>query len=317
MTAAARVCVVVSAYNRSGLLATLVESLQAQTITDFEAVLVDNGSTDDTGARLRELTADDPRFRVLAVEDNRGPARARNLAWRSTSCPWIAFTDDDCAPEPQWLQALLDASRDADIVQGRTLPASDREGWFDRSQTIEGWSGRFETCNLLVPRATLERLDGFSERFRIAMGEDTDLGLRAVASGDTTGFCRDAVVRHHMWPSGFATFLEQRRRYAQHVELMSVQPSARQLLRWGLVVRDVHLLVWGLVPVTAASIWLDVPWVPVAVVAGWAAVNTYRTRSRPWSPPRRFGYSLLHLAGYAYEAACFAAASVRYRTPVI
>lgn len=317
MSAVPRVCVVVSAYNRSGLLATLVAALQAQTMEDFEAVLVDNGSTDDTGARLRALTAGDPRFRVLTVEDNRGPARARNVGWRSTASPLVAFTDDDCAPDPDWLAALVEAAAGADIVQGRTIPAGDREGWFDRSQTIEDWSGRFETCNLLVPRAILDRLDGFSERFRIAMGEDTDLGLRAVAIGATTTFASDALVRHHVWPSGFREFLRQRRRYAEHVELMTAQPAARHLLRWGVVVRDVHLLVWGLVPVTVASVALGAGWVPAAVVLAWAGANTLRSRHRAFPWHRRLAYSLLQFIAYVYESVCFLAASVRYRTLVI
>lgn len=315
-----RVCVVVSAYNRSGLLPGLVHALQDQTVGDFEAVLVDNGSVDDTGARLHELTATDSRFQVLSVVHNRGPARARNLGWRAATAPLVAFTDDDCAPEPDWLAALLEAGDDAEIVQGRTLPAGDREGWFDRSQTIRRWSGRFETCNLLVPRDRLEQLEGFSERFRIAMGEDTDLGLRAVASGATTGFADGAVVRHHVWPSGFGEFLRQRRRYAEHVELMKVNPAARDLLRWRLVVRRSHLVVWALLPVGGLAAAAGFPWFPLApaaLVLGWVGMTTYRSRHRPFPWPRRLGYCLLQFLGYAYETGCFARMSVRYRTLVV
>lgn len=318
---APRVAVVVSAYDRSALLPALVEALKAQTLTDFEALLVDNGSRDDTHAELLRLTADDPRFTVLQVTPNRGPARARNLAWRTATAPLVAFTDDDCAPRPDWLEHLVAAAADAEIVQGRTVPAPDppghRPGWFDRSQRIERWSGRYETCNLLLHRHVLEAHDGFNEQFRIAMGEDTDLGLRAVADGARTAFAHDAVVEHHVWPSGFRQYLEQRRRYAEVVELMRVNPAARGLLRGGYVLRGVHLLVWALLPLTAASALLGVPWVPLVVIAGWAALNAHRTRWRPFSLPRRLGCSLLHLVAYAYETVWFAIASVRYRALVI
>lgn len=318
-----RISVVVSAYNRAALLPPLVDALRAQTIDDFEALLVDNGSTDDTRAVLDSLTADDSRFRVLGVEVNRGPAQARNLAWHAASAPVIAFTDDDCVPDPRWLEALLSAARQgpADFVQGRTIPAdpppSRRRGWFDRSQRIESWSGRFETCNLLVTRDVLGRHGGFNEQFRIAMGEDTDLGLRAVAAGATTTFADDAVVVHHLWPSGFFQYLQQRRRYAESVELMRVNPAARGLLRWGFVLRGVHVLVWALVPVGVLSSVAGVPWVPLAAVGGWVALNAYRTRRRPFTLPQRLAYSGLHLGAYAYEAVCFAVASVRYRSLVI
>lgn len=311
------VCVVVSAYDRAELVGELVEALRQQTVADFEAVLVDNGSTDGTLEELQRLTAGDPRFRVERIEDNRGPGRARNLAWRSTAAPFVAFTDDDCAPEPTWLRALLDAGRHADLVQGRTVPAEARRGWFDRSQRIERWSGRFETCNLLVRRRLLEDHDGFDEQFHIAMGEDTDLGLRCVAGGARTAFAPDAVVVHHVFPSGFGDYLRQRRRYAEFVQLMRVNPAGRGLLKFGFVLRGVHVLVWALPPMTAASVVAGVPWVPVAAVAAWTAVNTWRTRFRPFPVPVRFGYSFLQFLGYAYETACYAAASVRYRTPVI
>jgi glycosyltransferase involved in cell wall biosynthesis len=321
MSSVPPVCVVVSAYDRAALLPGLVEALQGQTLTDFEAILVDNGSTDGTGAELERLTAGDPRFRVLHVEQNRGPAQARNLAWRTTSAPLVAFTDDDCVPQPGWLHALVAAGQHAEFVQGRTIPAelpsSRRPGWFDRSQRIERWSGRFETCNLLVARRTLVEHDGFDERFRIAMGEDTDLGLRAVAAGAATAFEPDAVVVHHLWPSGFREYLHQRRRYAESVELMRANPAARGLLRWGFVLRGVHLLVWSLVPLTGLAVALGAPWIPLAVVAGWVGLNAHRTRWRPFSLPRRLGWSALHLVAYAYETACFAVASVRYRALVV
>jgi glycosyltransferase involved in cell wall biosynthesis len=316
-----RACVVVSAYNRASLLPGLVAALRAQTVTDFEAVLVDNGSGDSTHAELHRLTEGDDRFRVVRIEDNRGPARARNLAWRTASAPWIAFTDDDCAPDPRWLEGLLQAAHTADIVQGRTLWAqyepSERPGWFDRAQRIERWSGRFETCNLLISRDILERHGGFNEQFRIAMGEDTDLGLRATAAGATTAFSHDAVVVHHIFPCGFRDYLHQRRRYSELVELMGVNPAARGLLTGGYVLRGVHVLVWGLIPLTFVSLLTGVPWLPLAAIAAWVVLNTYRTRRRPFPVWQRLGYSTAHLVAYAYETACFAVASVRYRSLVI
>ncbi|MGK2947036.1 MAG: glycosyltransferase family 2 protein [Acidimicrobiales bacterium] len=317
----ARVGVVVSAYDRSSLLADLVAALQAQTVTDFEAVLVDNGSRDDTHEVLLRLTSGDSRFTVLRLEGNRGPARARNLAWRSIGAPWVAFTDDDCIPRPTWLEGLLAVAGEAQFIQGRTvareLPAWRRRGWFDRSQQIDQWSGRYETCNLLIARSVLEEHDGFNEQFRIAMGEDTDLGLRAVAGGTVTAFAPDGIAEHHVWPCTFGDYLRQRRRYAEVVELVRVRPAARGLLRWGFVLRGVHLVVWSLVPVAVASAIVGVWWPPVAVVAAWVGRNAYRTRDRPFGLAARVGYSALHFVAYVYETVWFAITSVRYRSLVV
>lgn len=314
-----RVCVVVSTYDRAELLPELVDALRAQTVTDFEAVLVDNGSTDGTLDTLRRLTADDPRFRIERIDDNRGPGRARNLGWRSASAEWVAFTDDDCAPTPTWLAELLAAGADADLVQGRTVPSEPPEAraWFDRSQRIEAWSGRYETCNLFVRRRLLEDHGGFGEQFHIAMGEDTDFGLRAVAGGARTAFASDAVVEHHVWRGGFAEYLRQRRRYAEFVQLMKVNPAGRGLLKFGFVLRGVHVLVWALIPMATVATVAGVPWLPLVAVAAWVGVNTWRTRRRPFGVPARIGYSTLQFVGFAYETFCYAAASVRYRTLVI
>lgn len=321
MSEAPRVCVVVSAYDRAPLLEGLVAALRAQTVTDFEAVLVDNGSCDGTYEELRRLTTDDPRFTVLRLDGNRGPARARNLAWRRARAPWVAFTDDDCLPRPTWLEGLLAAAGPAELLQGRTvpveLPPGQRRGWFDRSQLIESWTGRFETCNLLIARRVLEAHDGFDERFRIAMGEDTDLGLRAVAAGVVTAFAPDGVVEHRIWPCGFREYLRQRRRYAEVVELMRVQPAARDLLHGRLVLRGVHLVTWSLLPIGVASWRAGTWWPPLAVAGAWIVRNAIRTGHRPFPVLARLWYSALHFVAYAYETACFAAASVRYRSVVI
>ena len=329
-----RVAVVVATFDRAHLLPDLVAALEGQTVTDFEAVLVDDGSSDGTYAELQRLTGGDERFRVLRQEGNRGQAAARNLGWRATSAPWVAFTDDDCVPRPGWLAGLLEAGRSADVVQGRTVPAASppgvRPGWFDRTQRIERWSGRYETCNLLHAREVLERHDGFrawSSQERHAfladvftppvMGEDTDLGLRATATGAVAAFAPDAVVEHRVFPAGFRDYLAQRRRSAEIVKLMAVNPAARTLLLGRVVLRGVHVLLWGLPPLAVASVAAGVAWLPVAVIGGWVLLNTYRTRHRPFSPLRRVAYSALHLVAYAYEAACFAAASVRYRSFVL
>lgn len=318
--APSQVCVVVSTYERCELLGELVAGLRSQTLERFEAVLVDDGSADGSYEELERLTAGDPRFRLLRSETNGGPARGRNLAWRTTHAPWVAFTDDDCVPDPGWLEGLLHTAAEGhELVQGRTVPGEPpggRWGWFDRTQRIDSWSGRFQTCNLLVQRSVLEQHHGFDESLEV-MGEDTDLGLRVVAGGARTAFAPDAVVVHRVWPGTWRDYLRQRRRYATTVKMVRVNPAARGLLRFGFVLRGVHLLVWALPPVAAWSVVVGMPWVGPSVAGGWVVLNTFRTRGRPFPLVQRVAFSALHLLAYAYETACFAAASVRHRALVL
>src|SRR4051812_33307560 len=101
------ISVAVSTYGRARALPNLVRALERQTLPRerFEVVIADNGSTDDTPDVLEALRAQTTiDIRIVRVEQNRGPARGRNAAWRAARAPVVAFTDDDCLPQPAWLE---------------------------------------------------------------------------------------------------------------------------------------------------------------------------------------------------------------------
>ncbi len=129
------VSVVVPTYRRPQRCARLLRALSKQTLppTDFEVLAVDDCSGDETPDVLHALAREVPyRLVPLTSPKNGSPGRARNVGWRSSRAGIIAFTDDDCVPEPDWLAAGLRAlSTDSDlgVVQGRTKPPED----FDKS----------------------------------------------------------------------------------------------------------------------------------------------------------------------------------------
>ena len=109
------------AYNVAEFLETAVSSVLAQTFTDFEIVVVDDGSTDDTPAIARQLQQRSPeRVRVIHQE-NRGLAGARNSALAAARGRFFALLDSDDVWEPAFLAtqlAILDSRPDVDIVTG-------------------------------------------------------------------------------------------------------------------------------------------------------------------------------------------------------
>ena len=197
-----QISVVVPTRNRSHLLPRLVAAVAAQQDVDrWEVVVVDDGSTDDTPSVLQRLCAATPELvRSIRTTHAHGAAAARNEGWRMAAAPVIAFTDDDCRPDPRWLANLLAGSEHADIVQGATtFDASEAAGRgpFSQVVNVERWTGQFETSNVAYRRALLERLDGFDERFEgDSFGEDVDLGWRAVELGAATAFTPEAIVVH-------------------------------------------------------------------------------------------------------------------------
>nr|WP_295667186.1 glycosyltransferase family 2 protein [Sphingomonas sp.] len=117
MTAAPIVSVIMAAYNGAALIPETVASLQAQTLTDFEVVIVDDCSTDTTRDVLRAIV--DPRFRIIEAEVNQGPVRTRNTAVKHATGRYLAGLDQDdlCLPERFAKQvAYLDAHPDTVLV---------------------------------------------------------------------------------------------------------------------------------------------------------------------------------------------------------
>ena len=88
------VSVVVATHNRAARLAALLESLQQQTLEDFEVVVCDDASSDDTQDVLARPWQLD--LRHVRRDVAGGPAKARNAGWRAARGRLIAFTDDDC-----------------------------------------------------------------------------------------------------------------------------------------------------------------------------------------------------------------------------
>jgi HAD superfamily hydrolase (TIGR01662 family) len=150
-----------------------------------EVVLVDDRPA---GAPLRPDRPGLPPVRVVRTGGG-GPARARNLGWRTARTEWIAFLDDDVVPDPDWYDRLATdlAALPADAAgsQGRVrvpLPAGRRPTDWERG-TAGLATSSWITADLAYRRAALAAVGGFDERFPRAFREDSDLALRVMDTG--------------------------------------------------------------------------------------------------------------------------------------
>lgn len=108
--------IIVPIYNAEKTLRRCLDSLRNQAFQDFEVLLIENGSTDASGAVCREYAAKDPRFVLYAFGNNRGPSGARNAGLDRAAGSYIAFLDSDDYVEPEYLQVLSQAFEKADAV---------------------------------------------------------------------------------------------------------------------------------------------------------------------------------------------------------
>ena len=107
-----RVSVVTPVWNAAATLAETVASVRAQSVEDWEMLLVDDGSADGSRALAEALAADEPRLRVMGWRDNRGPAAARNAGIRAARGRYIAFLDSDDRWRPEKLARQLAVMED-------------------------------------------------------------------------------------------------------------------------------------------------------------------------------------------------------------
>lgn len=230
-----QVSVVVPTVDRLELLDRCLDGLAKQDAGDYEVIVVHDG-VPEIEALLERRAADLP---LVALRSSvRPPAPKRNLGWRTARAPIVAFTDDDCEPQPGWLAAGLTEFRDdVVIVQGRTSPHPDDErnrGTFARTLDINRLTETYPTANVFFRRDVLERVDGFDERFGGAAGEDTDLAWRVLEGGGRAAFNAEATVFHAIHPFGFVDHVRSLPRWADLTLVVRRHPGVRRLAhrRW-------------------------------------------------------------------------------------
>ena len=180
--------------------------------SEFELVVVDQNSNDETEEALRAIEPD-CRLRVIR-SPLRGISNARNTGVAAASAPIIAFTDDDCRPCPGWASSMLRVFDDPDaaLVFGRVhLPPASHVNGFGVSfeperRVLQGEvptpdAGVGIGANFAIRRWVLEQLGGFDPLLGVGApffraGEDLDLLIRAVHAGHRVVNARECDVLH-------------------------------------------------------------------------------------------------------------------------
>lgn len=110
------VSIITPAYNAARFIEETIQSVLSQSYTDWEMIIVDDCSRDDTRVRIETHAQRDKRIRLIAHQTNGGPSAARNTALKAASGRYIAFLDSDDLWLPGKLQTQLDFMRDQACV---------------------------------------------------------------------------------------------------------------------------------------------------------------------------------------------------------
>ncbi len=154
------VSVILPVFNSAGTIARALDSVCAQTHADFEVLVVDDGSTDQTGAIVRTYAQKDSRIRYEGLAKNHGVSHARNVAISLASGEWVALLDADDWFAPDRLDQMLSQAEacDADILIDNMKIVRRSTGQV-AGQTVFGHAAQVEP---LTPRALFERDTPFS-----------------------------------------------------------------------------------------------------------------------------------------------------------
>lgn len=206
-----RISVVIPTRNRGAQAAEAARAVLRDP-SEFQLIVVDQSTNQDTVQALQTL--DDPRLRLIS-SSLKGASNARNAGVAATSSPLLAFTDDDCRPDPGWVSAMLrvfDNEPEASLIFGRVrLPptenAMDYAASFEPKVRIQEGAVPLPDgdigigANFAIRRNVLEALGGFdpllgpgAPYFRGA--EETDLLIRALHRGYRVVNARECDVLH-------------------------------------------------------------------------------------------------------------------------
>lgn len=217
MRARPRFSVIIPARNRPGALA---NCLQALTRLDYptgnyEVIVVDDASEPPLRQTV-ECRAALSGLRWERLSKNEGPAAARNHAARIARGEFLAFTDDDCLPDPEWLNNLEHAlnSNPGCAAGGRLIDGQPRNIYSAANQALldtvfEYYNAKplqaqfVTTANLAVPAASFLGLGGFDTAYRTS--EDREFCSRWLASGRPITYAPDATADHST-TAGFLQF---------------------------------------------------------------------------------------------------------------
>lgn len=224
-------------YNRAHLLPTVLSALKNQDFPKerYEVFVVDDGSSDET----REYVAKaDMENLFFLTQEHRGAACARNLAAERARGIVLAFTDDDCRPEPDWLKIIWTEIKRNEFraaLLGHTYSRLPAQTFI---HSVFKYGEPVVTCNFAVSRKAFDEVGGFDPRFEIYF-EDEDLGLRLKKAGYPVIYESRMRVEHPSRYQSFRGWLRMRRAFQYFFYMSRKHPDADHWQRHRGVTRQI------------------------------------------------------------------------------
>lgn len=205
-----KISIVIPVYNDAIRLEKLLLSLKNQSFKDFEVIVVDDCSKDNSYETAKRY-AD----KIIKNKINSGPAITRNKGIKASKSNIIAFIDSDCIAGKDWLKNIYETFKDKKIkaVMGKVtitnsnlignavsnlgFPAGGNLG-FDKVWHIDdkGFTDHISSCNAAVRKDIFDKYGVFDESFPLAGAEDTEFSYRLTKNNVKIKYCPDIKIEH-------------------------------------------------------------------------------------------------------------------------
>jgi GT2 family glycosyltransferase len=213
------VSIIIPTFNGAARIGNCLDALLKQAGQDAEILVVNDGSTDNTAEVVGSYSGV-----LLISQANAGPAAARNRGAVEARGTIILFTDDDCVPTPDWLEAMLEPFADPEVVGVKGVYGTRQTSlaarfvqieYEDKYRVMAGFAyiDFIDTYSAAFRRERFLEMTGYDTSFPVACAEDIELSYRMSARGWKMKFAPGAIV-YHTHPGTFLSYLKKKYKFA-------------------------------------------------------------------------------------------------------
>ncbi len=205
-----KLSVIIPTYNAETTLPFLLDSLSNQSFPEFEVIIVDDNSYDNSP----QIVNSSP-YKLIQLPKNHGPAYCRNIGAENAQGEILVFTDSDCRVHDKWIENIKGyfLKQDIDAIMGKLtlmpstflgdsisalgFPAGGAIG-FDKIWKVDenGYTKSLSTCNCALRKEVFREVGGFDTSFPFPGGEDSLLAYDLLRLGYKIKYCPDVIIYH-------------------------------------------------------------------------------------------------------------------------
>lgn len=189
--------IIVCTFNRLDYLKKCLASLLALDYPEYEIIIINDGSTDNTREFLNSLN--DHKIKVFHHEKNQGPSISRNTGIKNASYDLVAFIDDDCQADKNWLSEIIKgfAGEQTGFVIGQTFYISKNYRGYFPERLVSNPGAKWPMgCNIAYRKKVFTVCGDFDHYFSKYTNEDSEMAIRAISRGFSFVRAPSAIVYH-------------------------------------------------------------------------------------------------------------------------